>query len=608
MPMNKSKSEKSKRLSRGLSAWKEERSTAQIFWENEVKANLLVGKFMLACAVALGLCWLMNLLGVFAIGKKYELEIFPVGIALLLIPSIICLAFKGTKKWIKYLVMLSLVLTLSYLDIILTFNIALVIAIPVVFSCWYYSRNFTLHVSALTTVFFAISAFLGAYVNMDNPDLNFATGELPGYIQAIMLQSFLPRWIIFAIIAAACIVIAVRGRKMVLKQEIVSKSQARVETELDMANKIQAQALPIVSELPSCRSRRFDLAASMHPAREVGGDFYDFFYLDATHLVLIVADVADKGIAAALYMMMSKMVLDNKLTVCHTPGQVLEDVNRQLYKKSMKGMFVTVWLGILDLETGDLVSANAGHEYPILRHGNGDFELFRDKHGFVLGGVERMKYKETQIHLDPGDVLFVYTDGVVEANAPDESQFGEERLLSVLNRQKGTDMQTLISSVKQEIDHFANEAPQFDDITMLAFQLQELSEGNGIAVKPVMGELDSVQEYVHNTIGEKQISPARLSKIDIAIDELFSNIVKYSEADDVTVFCGVQNGQVQITFKDNGVPFNPLSTDISSAPAPRVAGGMGIRITRKLMDNVEYAYEDGRNVVTITSNGMEGEK
>ena len=602
------KNEKNGFLSRSISTLKNENSTVQIFWENEIKANLLVGSFMLACTAVLAACWLLNALGVLAISRKYVLEIFPVGILLLLIPAVICLAFRGTKKWIKYMTMLMLIFTLAYLDSILTFNVPLLIIIPVVFSCWYYSRKFTLQVSLVTTVLFAASAFCGAYFNMDNPDLNFAAGDTASYVSSVMLQSFLPRWFVFAVIAAVCYVIAARGRTMVLKQDVVSKSQARVETELDMANKIQSQALPAVSELSGSTCRRFDLSAMMRPAREVGGDFFDFFYLDDTHLALIVADVSDKGIAAALYMMMSKLMLDNKLAVCRSPGLVLEEVNTQLNKKSMNGMFVTVWLGVLDLETGDLVTANAGHEYPIFKRGAGEFETFRDKHGFVLGGIDDMKYTETRYHLDAGDVLFVYTDGAVEANDVNGNQFGEERLLAALNRQKDAGMEALIGAAKREIDAFSAGAPQFDDITMLAFQLLEPAGSRGITVAPVMENLYPVQEYVHQTIGPDRVAPFQMQKVDIAVDELFSNIVKYSQAKQVQVLCAAEADRIRISFRDDGVPFDPLSADISAAPDPRTVGGMGLRITRSIMDQTEYEYRDGRNTLTVTSNIREEEQ
>lgn len=595
------KETKTTHLPRGLSALKSEHATEQIFSENEVKANLLVGKFMLACAAGIALCWVLNMLGVLAVGKDYILYVFPIGISLLLLPSVVCLAFKGQKSWIKYLSMLSLILTFAYLDSILLYNVTLLIVIPVVFSCWYYSRKFTLQVSLLSTVFFALSAFCGAYFSADAPDMNFLESTRADYIRAIMLQSFLPRWMIFVIIAGVCYVIAVRGRNMVLKQDAVSKSNARVETELDMAGRIQAQALPAVSALSALPCRPFDLAAKMHPAREVGGDFYDFFYLDAQHLALIVADVADKGIAAALYMMMSKLMLDNKLTVCRSPGQVLQEVNRQLHQKSLKGMFVTVWLGIYDLETGDLVTANAGHEYPILKR-NGRFEVVRDKHGFVLGGVAEMKYPETRLHLEEGDVLFIYTDGVTEANAADGTQFGEQRLLAALNRNAEGSMDALVGGVEQEISAFAADTPQFDDITMLA--LRRLAPAaKELTVKPELAALDAVQSFVANAAKNTALSDLQTKKLCICVDEIFSNIVKYSGADAVSVSWKTACGALSLTFRDNGAPFDPLkeaSPDLTKPVSARIQGGLGIFITKSFADSTDYSRTDEKNVLQLT--------
>lgn len=596
------KKERTTLLRRWFTVMKEDRATEQIFWENEIKANLLLGKFILACAVGLAICWLLNMLGILSISQKYILLIFPVGIALMLVSGVICLASRGRKKWVKYLAMISLIMTLAYLDSILIFNVPLFIIIPVAFSCWYYSRSFTVQVAVLTTVFFAASAFCGAYFNMDAPDLNFVSDGMENYIRNIMLESFFPRWMIFVLISAVCYIIASRGRAMVLSQDAVSKSQARVETELDMANRIQAQALPAVSELPECRCRNFDLYAMMQPAREVGGDFYDFFYLDDTHLALIIADVADKGIAASLYMMMSKLMLDNKLALCHAPGQVLEEVNRQLHKKSLKGMFVTVWLGVLDLETGDLVTANAGHEYPIVRHGSGDFEIIRDKHGFVLGGVSSMKYRETTLRLDEGDVLFVYTDGAVEANDKDAAQFGEARLLDALNRNKDRSMEQLIAAVKQEIDRFADEAPQFDDTTMLALRLGALKNRNEIRLAPELASLDALQEFVEGAANQAPLSQMQTKKLCICTDEVFSNIVKYSGATDISVSCENCGDALKLVFRDNGSPFDPLA---EAAPDPalsakdRVRGGLGIYITKSYTDRSEYRRTDGMNVLTL---------
>ncbi|MDO5434917.1 MAG: PP2C family protein-serine/threonine phosphatase [Clostridia bacterium] len=453
--------------------------TTQVFWENEVAANRLITRSMFVCAFTLLACWLLNAVGVLSIHGEYVLPVFLAGTVSLLIPAGICQACRGEKKWVKYVLLLSITVILAYLDSILTFNVPLLIIMPVVFSCRYYSSRITIRTAALASVLFALSSWIGAVINFNNPDLNFANPDMAVYVRDVMLLSFLPKWMIFAVLSAFCCVIAQCGRKMVLRQLEISRKATRVETELEMAANIQMQALPAADSLPENSCRAFDLATVMDPAKEVGGDFYDFFYPDDSHLAMIIADVADKGIAASLFMMMSKTMLDSRITSSCSPGEVLAQVNRQLEASSPDGMFVTVWLGILDLRTGELVTANAGHEYPVLCRKNGDFELVKDPHGFVLGGMPNVRYREYRMTLDEGDTLFVYTDGVPEAYNGTE-QFGTERMLASLNRYKDRCMTELIAGVKGDIDAFVSGASQFDDMTMLAFRLLEPKNGNGM--------------------------------------------------------------------------------------------------------------------------------
>lgn len=447
--------------------------TQQVFRDNEVKANLLIARALVVAAGILGVCWLLNVIGILAISSKYVLPIFLVGFVTLVIPAGICLLYRGEKLWIKYVLIITTTVVLAYLDAILTFNAALLIVLPVIFSCRYYSSSITIKTGLLTSVAFAASAWLGAVLNFNNPDLNFANADMRVYVRDVMLLSFLPKWLIFTVVTTFCYEIARYGRKMVLKQDEITQKTARVETELAMAAHIQAQALPDVSELPGNAYRHFDLAARMTPAKRVGGDFYDFFCPDPEHLVMIIADVADKGIAASLFMMMSKTLLDSTISATRSPAEVLETVNRQLYANSPSSMFVTVWLGILNLQTGDMVAANAGHEYPALLRQNSDFDLLHDKHGFVLGGLEAVRYKEYQIHMETGDTLFVYTDGVTEANDINGQMFGTDRVLKSLNRHKDKCMRELIDGVSADIESFTAGTSQADDTTMLAFQLGE---------------------------------------------------------------------------------------------------------------------------------------
>ncbi|MBQ5398230.1 MAG: PP2C family protein-serine/threonine phosphatase [Ruminococcus sp.] len=244
------------------------------------------------------------------------------------------------------------------------------------------------------------------------------------------------------------------------------KTLASTEMELGVATKIQANMLP--NTFPFMPERgEFDLYASMSPAKEVGGDFYDFFMVDEDHLALVIADVSGKGIPAALFMMATKILIKNTVMTGKSPRETLITVNNQICENNEQEMFVTVWLGILDLSDGTLVTANAGHEYPVIKNPDGDFELFKTKHSFVVGGMQGINYKETEIKLKPNSKLFVYTDGVPEAENENENQYGCDRLISVLNRHKEEPPEKLLSVVSDDIKAFTQEQPQFDDLTML---------------------------------------------------------------------------------------------------------------------------------------------
>ena len=240
----------------------------------------------------------------------------------------------------------------------------------------------------------------------------------------------------------------------------------RIRTELSLATRIQADMLPSI--FPAFPDRtEFDIFASMTPALEVGGDFYDFFLVDHNHLALVMADVSGKGVPAALFMMASKIMIQNIAMTGVSPKQVLETANDRICKINREEMFVTVWLGILDLRTGHLIASNAGHECPVITRSGGQFELIRDKHGFVIGGLEGLHYKEYELNLSPGQELFLYTDGVPEATNADTVLYGTDRMLEILNRNPQLDPEQLLAVVKEDVDRFVGDAPQFDDLTML---------------------------------------------------------------------------------------------------------------------------------------------
>ena len=246
----------------------------------------------------------------------------------------------------------------------------------------------------------------------------------------------------------------------------IAAAEKQMEEELTLAAAIQDAALPKNFRLPY---ESIELYALMTPARQVGGDFYDFFFIRPGQIVLVIADVSGKGVPASLFMMRAKTAIKNYARSGLGPAKLLESVNNALCEGNDTDMFVTVWLGIMDLETGLMRCANAGHEYPVLMRAGGDYELIKDKHGLVLAEFEDIPMKEYEIRMNSGDRLFVYTDGVPEAISSSREQYGTTRMTECLNSLKACSQQELLTGVLEDIRHFAGDEEQFDDITMLGF-------------------------------------------------------------------------------------------------------------------------------------------
>lgn len=254
--------------------------------------------------------------------------------------------------------------------------------------------------------------------------------------------------------------------KYIENLKIVTAEKERIGAELNVATQIQADMLPRIFPPFPDRSE-IDIYATMDPAKEVGGDFYDFFLVDDDHLALVMADVSGKGVPAALFMVIAKTLIKNRAQMGGGPAQILHDVNDQLCEGNEAELFVTVWLAIIQISTGEGLAANAGHEHPALcRAGNG-YELVKYRHSLALAAMEGMRFREHEFQLRPGDSLYVYTDGVPEATNAHEELYGTDRMLEALNQEPGASPEELLRTVKEEIDAFVGDAPQFDDITML---------------------------------------------------------------------------------------------------------------------------------------------
>ena len=386
----------------------------------------------------------------------------------------------------------------------------------------------------------------------------------------------------------------------------VTAEKERIGAELHVATQIQSSMLPCI--FPAFPERgEFDVYASMTPAKEVGGDFYDFFLVDEDHLALVIADVSGKGVPAALFMVIAKTLLKNRAQMGAPPGEILETVNNQLCENNDAEMFVTVWLGVYEISTGRVVAANAGHEYPAIRRRGGGFELFKDKHGFVLAGMEDMRYREYEFTLEPGDELFVYTDGVTEATDEAGALYGTGRMLAALDACASDTPEALLRGVKEDIDAFAGGAPQFDDITMLCLKRAEGSGARELTLEARLENIPAVAEFVDGALEALGCPMKAKAQLGVAVDEIFSNIARYAYAPGTgaaTVRVEALEGPraVELTFTDSGAAYDPLAREDPDTGAPieeRAPGGLGVYIVKKTMDAMSYERADGRNILRV---------
>ena len=389
-------------------------------------------------------------------------------------------------------------------------------------------------------------------------------------------------------------------------KKYIAEAAARIDKELEYAKQIQLSALP--SDFPDTED--YSVFAQMIAAKEVGGDFYDFYSFDDNTVFFLAADVSGKGIPAAMFMMTAKTIIKDLAERGLSVDEIFTLANEKLCENNESGMFVTAWIGRFDLSTGKLCFANAGHNPPVIVHANGECEYLRSRPGFVLAGMEGIKYRENEITLNKGDRIFLYTDGVTEATDINEALYGEDRLQTYIDKNRNFKSEELLSGLKKDIDTFVGEAPQFDDITMLVFDYKK-KEGDSVKEKIFPATTDALPEVMAFTEEclESFECPMKSSMtICVAVEEIFVNIANYAYGDksgNATLSFGFDENERLMTLvvKDNGTPFNPLEKaepDITLSADEREIGGLGIFITKKTMDTVSYSYENGQNILTMT--------
>lgn len=600
--------------------------------ENEEHANIVTATTMFNIFGLAVIALILTYFNVFKIGMEIMDGILRNCVALLLIPSLICFFIKGKGKWIKHLLFISFILFLSLADAFLKYNVTLIMVLPIFLAARYYNKKFTLATALVTGIVFVISTVLSLKVGQQ--DLNTYNLIIPAgttitinntlresvtsinvdeheRLKNVFIHFLLPKFMIYNILVFACIQIAQSGKKIIEKQKEISQKNERIRTELDLANAIQQNILPTIFP-PFPEHKEIDIYASMTPAKEVGGDFYDMFLLDDSHLAICMADVSGKGVPASLIMMISKILIKNVSKIDREVDKVFNRVNNMLCEKNDMGLFVTCWFGILNLESGDLEFVNAGHNPPLLyKIANGSYEYLKTKPNIVLAGMENTTYTKHITKIEPGDRLFLYTDGVVEATNTDNKLYGEERLIKLLNNNLELDSISTIKEVKKDLDQFSKNAEQFDDITMLALIYKgktdsTKSEKAQKEFSAKQEELTNVHAFVEDELEKHNIKSSEINQVNLAVEEIFVNIANYAyQGKDGTCKLSIEfknPKELELTFEDNGTPFNPLENkdpDISLSADERDIGGLGIFITKKIMDDVTYKYESNKNILIM---------
>jgi sigma-B regulation protein RsbU (phosphoserine phosphatase) len=397
-----------------------------------------------------------------------------------------------------------------------------------------------------------------------------------------------------------------------LKQayRIIEAQKNRMEEELNVGRDIQMSMVP--QKFPAFPDRdEFSIHAVLHPAREVGGDFYDFYFIDENRLCFCIGDVSGKGVPAALFMAVTKTLIKSRVSADPSTASIVTHVNDELAKNNKMYMFVTLFLGILNIRTGELIYTNGGHNPPYILRENGYLERVESIHGPIVGPIGGKAYKEDRTVLSKGDLLFMYTDGITEAKNAEKKLFSEERLADFLSSGKFESSEEAVEIIHSEVEAFEGDMDQADDITILAIQyLAETIDKESVKLEmEIRNQLSEINTVKHRFIAfseDYKIPNTIRRKMNMVFDEVLNNIISYAYQDSeehfIEVTAELWKDRLMVSISDDGIPFNPFTLeepDTGLALEDRTIGGLGIHLVKKSMDKFFYQRRIDKNMVTL---------
>ena len=604
----------------------------EAYYNNEADANRKMGfANAIGGALIIGI-WICYLTGLF-FASKWILPLinvmFPVSALVLFTPLLFTFRFKQflKKPNYKYFVVFSFIIVVAALNILLPRNSLIGWALCIIITNHYYNPKLGWITFGISLGLMLICLYGSLFVGEYDPNLlgtRIIDGEVDEnvfgiveryellqeqlaqghnrYLEAFTL-SFVPRAILYTIIFIISNSLNIRTNKLLAKEISVNSEQEKTKTELEVAKDIQLATLP--TEFVT--SKDIEIQAELRAAKQVGGDFYDYFRLDDEHIALLIADVSGKGIPAAMFMMKTITCFRNIVSLDKKPSEILKEVNRVINKGNDSNMFVTCFFAMINTKTGEMQFANAGHNPPIIGQPK-KYKYLQCKSGFVLGPLKDVFVADETYQLSNGDTLTLYTDGLTEARSKDGQFYGEERLLFMFNKKEYSCLVELHHSIKDDIDKFAEGAEQADDMTYITVKYH----GDNYLYKEerfkgVKENLPAMLQLIDDFGHEMKLQEMFINNLSVVADEMLSNIIKYGYADYtgeifIRLLYNMDKNEFVLTIIDRGIQFNPFAVDnkpIDGSATQIREGGLGILIVKRLMSEYAYDYINHKNIVIL---------
>ncbi|MCZ6565455.1 MAG: SpoIIE family protein phosphatase [Gammaproteobacteria bacterium] len=393
---------------------------------------------------------------------------------------------------------------------------------------------------------------------------------------------------------------------------LVNAAKDRMEKELNVAHEIQMSMLPLIFP-PFPDHKEFDIYAELHPAREVGGDFYDFYILDDEWFSFIIADVSGKGVPAALFMAVSKTLIKSHAMSARSTASIMTNVNNELSADNKESMLVTVFMAMFNFTTGEMIYTNAGHNPPFIKRANGSVEQLNERHGPVVGAMGGLIYKEGTLKLAKDDIVLLYTDGVTEAQDSNNRLYGDNALHQLIEQEETKDIKSIIKNILLSVKEHEVGTGQSDDITLLGFKVtQEIYPENldtlELTLKNDISEITRLIDSLEDFAKKNNLPTAIIRKFSMACDEIVSNYIYYGSPHQIDDTLHVKltklKNKLIVQISDPGIPFNPLQdakdADTVSSIEDRKLGGLGIHLVKEIIDEVSYKRQNNRNILILS--------